>query len=103
MDEYFKKMFAERDRAMSDNVRYVAALEAAAQCLNESGTGEMGLLNAIHAAHAIIQSALTAGERACDQPMLCRWCDKVHVGGPENCGRPEAELAKAFTAGQQTK
>lgn len=39
--------------------------------------------------------------RCGEQPMRCRWCDKVHYGGPENCGKPDAEPAAALTAGRQ--
>lgn len=38
-----------------------------------------------------------SGFVAYDQPMLCRWCDVVHTGGPENCGKPEARPTEAQT------
>jgi hypothetical protein len=40
----------------------LAALKAAQQRLNESGTGEMGLIDTIHAVHALIVPAIAKAE-----------------------------------------
>lgn len=37
--------------------KYEAAMDAAMQRLNESGTGEMGLVDTIHAVHQILRAA----------------------------------------------
>lgn len=37
--------------------KYEAAIDAAMQRLNESGTGEMGLLDTIHATHKILSQS----------------------------------------------
>jgi len=66
-----------------------AALTAAAQARERKTTNEL------------IEDAAKAGaERFAaaaiyDQPMICRWCGKLHGGGPENCGKSEAEPAHA--------
>lgn len=31
-----------------------------------------------------------------NQPIRCRWCDEIHGGGPENCGKQDARPAVAF-------
>lgn len=53
----------ERDKALGDdadslrkeNRRLMEKIDAALQRLNESGAGEMGLIDTIHATHAILR------------------------------------------------
>lgn len=44
-------------KAIADNVTLRAIITAAMQRLNESGTGEMGLIDTIHATHAMLGAA----------------------------------------------
>ena len=45
----------ELDDLRAENKRLRAKIDAALQRLNESGTGEIGLLNTIHATHTILK------------------------------------------------
>lgn len=50
--------YLERDALIAEIERLRSVIGAATQRLNESGTGEMGLLDTIHATHAILRSAV---------------------------------------------
>ena len=58
----FFGMHEDRARLFAAAPEMLAALKAAEQRLDESGTGEMGLLDTIHAVYAIIKPARLKAE-----------------------------------------
>jgi hypothetical protein len=60
LQEAKRRALAIADERSKENVRLRKALETIQQRANESGTGEMGLLDTVHAMHKIARDALSA-------------------------------------------